>query len=231
MQRRAFSTLLICAGSQVVPCVWSIAQAADLSQGDASLGIRAALERAAASAVSLLGRSGGFLDNPKVRIPLPGFLNEIAKLAKFTGQQKRVDELVTAMNRAAETAVPEAKALLQNAVKTMSVQDGRRILTGGDNSVTDYFAGKTRTPLGVKFLPIVTRATEKVALADKYNALAGRAESTGLVKKGDANIQQYVTTKALDGLYLMIAEEERKIRKDPAGTGSAILSKVFGSLR
>ncbi len=230
MQRRAFSTLLICAGSQVVPC-WSIAQAADLSQGDASLGIRAALERAAASAVSLLGRSGGFLDNPKVRIPLPGFLNEIAKLAKFTGQQKRVDELVTAMNRAAETAVPEAKALLQNAVKTMSVQDGRRILTGGDNSVTDYFAGKTRTPLGVKFLPIVTRATEKVALADKYNALAGRAESTGLVKKGDANIQQYVTTKALDGLYLMIAEEERKIRKDPAGTGSAILSKVFGSLR
>lgn len=83
----------------------------------------------------------------------------------------------------------------------------------------------------MKFLPIVTKATKRVALADKYNALAARAESTGLVKKGDANIQQYVTTKALDGLYLMIAEEERKIRKDPAGTGSAILSKVFGSLR
>jgi hypothetical protein len=211
--------------------VWSTSQAAELSQGDAALGIRAALERAAASAVSLLGRSGGFLDNPKVRIPLPGFLNEIAKLAKYTGQQKRVDELVTAMNRAAESAVPEAKALLQNAVKTMSVQDGRKILTGGDNSVTDYFAGKTRAPLSVKFLPIVTKATERVALADKYNALAGRAESTGLVKKGDANIQQYVTTKALDGLYLMIAEEERKIRQDPLGTGSAILAKVFGSLR
>jgi hypothetical protein len=211
--------------------VWSTSQAAELSQGDAALGIRAALERAAASAVSLLGRSGGFLDNPKVRIPLPGFLNEIAKLAKYTGQQKRVDELVTAMNRAAESAVPEAKALLQNAVKTMSVQDGRKILTGGDNSVTDYFAGKTRAPLSVKFLPIVTKATERVALADKYNALAGRAESTGLVKKGDANIQQYVTTKALDGLYLMIAEEERKIRQYPLGTGSAILAKVFGSLR
>ncbi len=231
MQRRTCLTSLICVTGLAGPSVWSTSQAAELSQGDAALGIRTALERAAASAVSLLGRSGGFLDNPKVRIPLPGFLNEIAKLAKYTGQQKRVDELVTAMNRAAETAVPEAKALLQNAVKTMSVQDGRKILTGGDNSVTDYFAGKTRAPLSVKFLPIVTRATDKVALADKYNALAGRAESTGLVKKGDANIQQYVTTKALDGLYLMIAEEERKIRQDPLGTGSAILSKVFGSLR
>jgi hypothetical protein len=160
---------------------------------------------------------------------LPGFLNEAAKLAKFTGQQKRVDDLITAMNRAAEAAVPQAKALLTDAVKTMSVQDARQILAGGDDSVTRFFEGRTRTPLNVKFLPIVTRATEKVALADKYNALAGKLAGTGLVRKEDANIQQYVTGKTLDGLYLMIGEEERKIRRDPIGTGSALLQKVFGS--
>jgi len=99
---------------------------------------------------------------------------------------------------------------------------------GGDTSVTDYFVGKTREPLGEKFLPIVTKATEKVKLADRYNAVAGKALGLGLVKKEDANVQQYVTAKALDGLYLMIGEEEKKIRADPVKTGSAILKKVFG---
>ncbi len=182
-------------------------------------------------AVGLLGKTDGFLGNPKVRIPLPGFLQDAAKLLKATGQQKRVDELVTAMNRAAEAAVPEAKTLLVSAVKSMSVEDGRKILTGGDDSVTQFFATKTRKPLGEKFLPIVTRATEKVSLAAKYNAVAGKAAGLGLVKKEDANVQQYVTGKALDGLFLMIGEEERKIRKDPVATGSAILKKVFGSLK
>jgi len=202
-----------------------------LSEGDAALGVRAALERGAVSAVGLLGRSGGFLDNPKVRIPLPGFLNDAANLLKMLGQQKRVDELVTAMNRAAEAAVPQGKALLVNAVKAMSVEDARQIISGGDNSVTQFFAAKTREPLGVTFLPIVTKATEKVKLADKYNSVAGKAAGLGLLSKDDANIQQYVTGKTLDGLFLMIGEEERKIRQDPVGTGSAILKKVFGSLK
>ncbi len=231
MQRRKLSTGLIFAGSLSALPAWFPARAASLSEGDAVLGVRAALERGAASAVSLLGKSGGFLENPKVRIPLPGFLDDVAQLAKFTGQQHRVDELITAMNRAAEAAVPEAKELLLSAIKTMSIQDGRQILTGGDNSVTQFFANKTRAPLSIKFLPIVTKATEKVSLADKYNTLAGKAASAGLVSKDDANLQHYVTGKALDGLYLMIGEEERKIRQDPIGSGSAILSKVFGSLK
>ncbi|HET6599525.1 MAG TPA: DUF4197 domain-containing protein, partial [Burkholderiaceae bacterium] len=154
-----------------------------------------------------------------------------AKLLKMLGQRRRVDELVTAMNRAAEEAVPQAKALLLSAVKSMSVEDARRVVTGGDGSVTRFFADKTRAPLAVKFLPIVTRATERVDLADKYNAVAAKAAGLGLVDKDDANIQRYVTGKALDGLYLVIGEEERKIRQDPVGTGSAILKKVFGSLR
>ena len=113
----------------------------------------------------------------------------------------------------------------------MSVEDGKQILMGGENAVTNFFAGKTRAPLSVTFLPIVTKATEKVSLAEKYNSVAGKAAGLGLLRKDDANIQQYVTGKALDGLYLMIGEEERKIRRDPVGTGSAILQKVFGSLK
>ena len=204
---------------------------AQFSETDATAGVRAALERGAKAAVALLGRPDGFLGNPMVRIPLPGFLKDAEKILKATGQQKRLDDLVTTMNRAAEAAMPEAQALLVSAVKTMSVDDGRRILSGGDDSVTQFFAGKTREPLTLRFLPVITKETDKLALADKYNAVAGRAAGFGLMKKQDANIQEYVTGKALDGLYLMIGEEERKIRSDPIGTGSAILKKVFGGLK
>jgi len=200
----------------------------DLTDGEASEGLKAALEKGALMAVSLLGRKDGFLANEKVRIPLPGFLADAAKLLKTFGQGKRVDELVTSMNRAAETAVPMAKDLLVGAVKSMSVTDAKKILTGGDTSVTDFFAGKTREPLGVQFLPVVTRATQQVDLASKYNRVASKAADFGLVKKEDAKIENYVTAKTLDGLYLIIGEEEKKIRRDPVGTGSAILKKVFG---
>ena len=201
---------------------------ADLTDGEASDGLKTALEKGALAAVSLLGRKDGFLANDKVRIPLPGFLEDAAKLLKTFGQGKRVDELVTSMNRAAETAVPMAKDLLVSAVKSMSVTDAKNILTGGDTSVTDFFAVKTREPLGAQFLPVVTRATEKVDLASKYNRVASKAVGLGLVSKEDAKIETYVTGKTLDGLYLIIGEEEKKIRRDPVGTGSAILKKVFG---
>jgi hypothetical protein len=204
------------------------ARAAGFNESDAVLGVRSALERGANVAVDLLGRNDGFLGNPKVRIPLPGFLNDAAKLLKVTGGQQKVDELITAMNRAAEAAVPQARTLLVSAAKSMSVEDALKIVRGGDTSVTDFFARKTRAPLGEQFLPIVTKATEKVALADKYNAVAGKAAKFGLLKGDDANIQRYVTAKSLDGLYLIIGDEERKIRQDPVGTGSAILRKVFG---
>lgn len=211
--------------------IWAAqARALSLSDADASAGLKEALQRGAEVAVGLLGKTDGFLGNPKVRIPLPSGLDSAAKLMRGLGQGAQVDELVTAMNRAAESAVPEAKPLLIDAVHSMTVTDARKILTGGQTSVTKFFAGKTRKPLGIKFLPIVTSHTEKVALAQKYNAVAGQASGFGLVKKEDANVQQYVTGKALDGLYYMIGEEERRIRKDPVGTGSALLKKVFGAL-
>jgi Protein of unknown function (DUF4197) len=225
MQRRQFTSHAIVLGAIGFP---GAAAALELSQADATSGVRAALERGASSAVSLLGRQDGFLGNPKVKIALPSAFDSAAKLLRAAGQGKRVDELVTAMNRAAEAAVPEAKTLLVAAVKSMSVSDAVGIVKGGDNSVTSFFSAKTREPLGVKFLPIVARATERVALAKKYDALAGKAAGLGLVKPQDASLDRYVTGKALDGLYFMIGEEERKIRRDPIGTGSAILKKVFG---
>ncbi|MGZ5158105.1 MAG: DUF4197 domain-containing protein [Caldimonas sp.] len=225
MQRRQF-TLTAVGLAGLVSARFS--GAAETSQADAAAGIRAALERGAIAAVGLLGRPDGFLGNPKVRIELPGYLRDAAKLLRLTGQQHRVDDLVTAMNRAAEAAVPEAKALLIAAVKSISVGDARRIVSGGDDLVTKFFAAKTRTPLGAKFLPIVKRQTERVDLAARFNAVAGKAAGLGLVKGDDANIERYVTGKALDGLYLMIGEEERKIRSDPVGTGSALLARVFG---
>ena len=231
MDRREFTAGL---GAGAALWVWAArAQAqslASLTNADASAGLKAALERGAAAAVNLLGRTDGFLGNPKVRIPLPGALEKGAKLLRGLGQGAKVDELETAMNRAAESAVPEARPLLTNAVKSMTVSDAKKILSGGDTSVTSFFADKTRQPLTGKFLPIVARATEKVSLAEKYNAVAGKGVGLGIVKKEDANVQHYVTGKALDGLYLMIGEEERKIRQDPVGTGSAILKKVFGAL-
>ena len=234
MDRRQFNqsfvggvALLVLAARQQA---WALSLA-DLSDKDASSGLRTALEKGALAAVALLGQPGGFLDNPKVRIPLPGYLEDAASLLRKFGQGQRVDELITSMNRAAEAAVPMGKDLLVGAVKNMSVSDAKKILTGGDNSVTQFFAEKTRAPLGEKFLPVVTKATEKVGLAEKYNRVAGKAAGLGLVKKEDANIQRYVTGKSLDGLYTIIGEEERKIRQDPVGTGSAILQKVFGALR
>jgi len=207
----------------------AVRTASVLTESDAASGIRAALERGALAAVGLLGRNDGFLGNPRVRVPLPGYLEDAGKLLRKLGQGKRVDDLVTGMNRAAEQAVPQAKALLVQTAKSVSLDDALRIVRSeSDTAVTEYFAGKTRTPLGEKFLPIVTRATERVALADKYNAVADRASRFGLVKAEDANLQRYVTGKALDGLYLMIGEEERKIRRNPVATGSAILRKVFG---
>lgn len=203
----------------------------DISGADASSGLKAALEKGALSAVGLLGVANGFMGNDLVRIALPGYLNDAAQLLKKFGQGKEVDDLVLGMNRAAESAVPLAKDLLVDAVKTMSVADAKTILQGGNTAATSYFSSKTRDPLGQKFLPIITQATAKVGLADKYNAVAGKAAGLGLIKAQDASLENYVNGKALDGLFLMIGEEEKKIRQDPIGTGSALLSKVFGALK
>lgn len=228
IDRRRALTLLAAFGSPA----WAL-DLSDLTKADATTGLKTALQRGADVAVSQLGQTDGFLGNPKVRIPLPGWLEQGAQLLRSLGQGQKVDELETALNRAAEAAVPAAKPLLLNAVKSMTVADAKGILAGGDTSVTDFFAQRTRTPLTQKFLPIVQQSTAKVGLARQANALLDKLGPLGGLTGQPApqNLDQYVTGKALDGLFLMIGDEERKIRQDPIGTGSKILGKVFGAIQ
>jgi hypothetical protein len=227
MRRREFTRgVLILSAAGV--CANGVQAAAALSEFDAAAGVRAALQRGALAAVGLLGRQDGFLGNPQVRIPLPDWLERASPYLRMAGQGARLDELVTAMNRAAESAVPEAMPLLEQAVKQMTLSDARAIVQGGDTSVTDFFASKTREPLTQRFLPAVGRATQRVSAAQQYNELAAQAQGFGLVRQQDASVESYVTSRALDGLFHVIGEEERKIRRDPVATGSALLRRVFG---
>jgi len=203
---------------------------ADISGSDATGGLKDALIQASGAAVGKLGVTDGFLGNPKVKIPLPDSMKKTESAMRMFGMGKKADELVIRMNRAAEAAVPEAKVLLVNSVKQMSVDDAKSILTGGDDSATQYFKKTTSKPLTEKFLPIVQKATENVQLAQQYNKFAEAGSRFGLVKKDQANLEQYVTQKTLDGLYLMMADEEKSIRKNPMGAASELVKKVFGSL-
>jgi hypothetical protein len=202
-----------------------------LTGAEANAGLKAALDQGVASAVAGLGKTDGFWGNPKVRIPLPENLQRAKSAMKLMGKGREVDELERAINRAAEEAVPQSKQLLTSAVKAMTVEDAKRILTGGDDSVTQFFKSKTAPQLTERFLPVVTKVTAKSGLAQQYNALAGQAAQFGLVKADEATIERYVTQKALDGLYTMIGEEERRIRANPVAAGSDVVRRVFGALK
>lgn len=204
------------------------APAQALSTAEAGAGVKEALVRGATVAVGLLGRPDGFAGNERVRITLPEPLEDAARLLRRLGQGRRVDELVLAMNRAAEAAMPEARAVLLDAVRRLGLRDALDIVRGGPTSVTDFFARETRAPLAQRILPIVTRATHKVKLAERYNAFVAKASTLGLARGDAPSLQQHVTARALDGLYLTIGDEERRIRADPVKTGSRILRQVFG---
>ena len=203
----------------------------DITDAEALRGVRQALTDGSLAAVARLGVENGYFGNPKVRIPLPPSLQRVERGLRAFGMRREADELVLAMNRAAEAAVPEAKKLLTDAVRKMSVQDAKGILSGGDTAATNYFRRATRTQLTQHFLPIVKRATDRVGLAQQYNSLAEQGAALGLVKEEEASIERYVTQKALDGLYYMIGEQEKAFRANPVGASSAIVRKVFGALR
>jgi Protein of unknown function (DUF4197) len=201
-----------------------------LSNADASAGLKKALDQGINVAVGKLGVPDGFLKNPQVKIDLPPKFAKAESMMRMLGAGDQLDQLVTSMNRAAEAAVPESKALLKQALKQMSVEDAKRILTGGDDAATQYFKQATYAPLKAKFSPIISRETEKVKLSQTYEAAAKKAVALGILKPEDATLQSYVTDKTLDGLFLMMAEEERAIRKDPLGQASSLLKKVFGAV-
>jgi hypothetical protein len=219
--------LVICGGA----AAQNLGSLAGISNQDAVQALKDALVQGSGKAVSQLSMTDGFLGNPKVKIPLPDTIKRVESGLRMLGMGRQADELVVSMNRAAEMAVKEATPLLVSSVKNMSVSDAKSILTGPDDAATQYFRRTTSDALTQRFLPIVKQATERVQLAQQYNALAGQVAQYGLISKEDANIDLYVTRKSLDGLFIVIAEQERMIRRDPMGAATSVAKKVFGSLR
>ncbi len=201
-----------------------------LTSQERNSGLKAALNQAADVAIRQLGVTDGFLGNPDVRIPLPGKLQKAQKLLKTVGLGAEAEALVTTMNRAAEAAVPEARTLLVESVKQMSVADAASILTGPPDAATQYFRRTSSEKLMARFMPIVQKATAKTGVAARYNKLGAKALQYGLIEAQDANIDSYVAQKTLDGLFLTMAREEAAIRKDPLGQSSKLLQRVFGAL-
>jgi hypothetical protein len=201
-----------------------------ISNSDATSGLKQALSDGSIAAVAKLGVENGFFGNPAIKIPLPPSLQKVEGAMRLAGMKKQADDLVLSMNRAAEAAVPEAKQLLVDAVKKMSVQDAKGILTGGETAGTEYFKRTTSAQLAQRFLPIVKKATDRVGLAHQYNSLAAQGAQFGLISKDQASIESYVTQKTLDGLYHMIGEQEKAFRKNPVGASSDIVRKVFGAI-
>lgn len=202
---------------------------ADLSQADASGGLKDALSQGAQIAVKQLGSAGGFSNDPNVRIELPGKLAKASRMLKQFGLGPQVDALETGMNAAAEAAVPQAQAILVDAVKHMTVADAKGILAGGKDSATQYLDKTSREQIRAKFLPIVKQNTDRIGLAQKFNAVAGQASTLG-VDPRVSSIEGYVTDKALDGLFKVIAGQEQSLRQNPAGAATSLAKKVFGSL-
>jgi len=193
--------------------------------------LKQALTQGAETAVSNLAKQNGFLGNAKVRIPLPDSLQKADKAMRRFGMGKYSDELITSMNRAAEAAVPEAKALLVSAIKKMTVADAKGILTGGDDAATLYFRKNTETALTGRFEPIVRKAMHKVKLAETYDQFAGKGVQFGLVDERDAKLDQYITRKTMDGLFLIMAEQEKAIRDNPLEATGSLAKKIFAAIK
>ena len=231
-RRRLLKALpLLAGGALILPgsYAWALSWG-DISNQDAVAGLKGALNSSTGKAVAQLAAVNGFWNNPKVKIPLPDYMEKARGLMNTFGMKKQADELHESINHAAEQAVGEAKPIFVGAIQTMSVQDAKGIISGGNDSGTQYFKSKTTDTLRGKFLPVVTRVTQRIGLAQKYNDLAGKGAKFGLVKGDDAKVETFVTHRALDGLFTMMADEERAIRANPVAAGSDIVKKVFGAL-
>ena len=217
----------------------STSNLAGLSQDQMIQGLKEALGKGVQKAVADLGRNDGFLTNLNVKIPMPAKLKSVEKALHAIKQEQLATEFVDTMNHAAEQAVPEAAGVFSDSIKQMSITDAKAILAGTSNAATEYFRRTTQTNLYAKFLPIVKTATDKVGVTAAYknmmskagvsSQLTGLLSSTGLVKPEDMDIDAYVTNKALDGLFTMVAAEEKQIRANPVARTTDLLKQVFGA--
>ena len=223
---------VVCCASMLLaaPLVAAASGLDALSSRDATAGLKAALTQGVDKAVTQLGATDGFLKNPRVAIPLPPVLEKADRALRMVGMGGDADALRETMNHAAEAAVGEAGPVLKKALRSMTLADAKGILSGGDDSATQYFRRSSGEELRTRFKPIVVRATTRLKLAALYDQYAGKAAGIGLMSASDADLNEYVTGKALDGLFTVIADEERAIRKDPLGQASSLIQKVFGAL-
>ncbi len=193
-------------------------------------GLREALEKGVRIAVDLLGQTDGYFANPKVRIPLPEHLQQLSSGLRMLGQGQYADEFELTMNRAAEAAAPEAKAIFMDAIRDMTIEDARKILDGADDAATQYFRKVGEERLRERMQPVIEQATGKAGVTSAYNSLTKSLEFLGdAVDTRPLDLNNYITGKALDGLFLMIAEEEKRIRENPVERTTDLLKKVFGS--
>jgi hypothetical protein len=210
--------------------LWTLAAGTLPAQTDkTSLGLKEVLTVGLNNAVDLTGRLDGYFRNEAIKIQMPPKLQPLVRGLQMIGMGKKIDEFVLSMNRAAEKAAPLAKPIFGNAIKTINFDDARGLLTGGETAITDFFKKKTYDPLAVAFLPPVTEAMGQVGATKQYNELVGRFQKIPFASKIETvNIEQYVVGKALDGLFYMVAQEEKQMRKNPAARVTSVLKDIFG---
>jgi len=225
--------IVVIASAALLACAGSGGSLTDLlasasGEGQVVSGLKQALEIGTRNAVQLTSRHNGYLDNPLIRIELPGALDKMASGLRVVGFGAQVDELEVAMNRAAEQAAGEAADVFWQGIRQMSFSDAVGILNGGDTAATDYFERTTRDTLRARFEPIVSSKMDEVGVVRSYDQLVGRYEAIPFTSKPSFDIRSYVTDKSLDGLFTILGKEERKIRTDPAARVTPLLQEVFG---
>jgi hypothetical protein len=200
----------------------------DLSDSKIGSGLKEALQVGAENAVKLTGKTDGYFGNQAIKILLPKNLQPLQKGLGAMGYEPKIDAFVLSMNRAAEAAAPSAKKIFADAILAMSFDDARKILSGNDTAATDYFKTKTTDQLTTAFRPFVEATMKENGVTQQYETLTGELKSLPFVRSEDLDINKYVVQKALDGLFYMLAQEERKIRKNPAARTTDLLREVFG---
>jgi hypothetical protein len=205
-----------------------IGQKEGLSDAKIGSGLKEALKIGAENTVNLTGQTDGYFLNQAIKILMPEKLRTLEKGLRAVGYGPQVDEFVLSMNRSAEQAAPFAKQIFWDALGEMTFEDARRIWSGTETAATDYFKGKTTDKLTAAFRPVVEKAMNEVGVTRQYKELVGRFQAIPFVKSESFDIDHYVVTKALDGLFHVLGEEERKIRKDPTARVTDLLKEVFG---
>jgi len=227
------ASIFLCAATTASAQVEQLGKALGLGSktqlGDAKIasGLKEALKVGAENAVKLTGKTDGYYRNEAIKILMPKNVRSLEKGLRALGGGAKIDEFELSMNRAAESAAPEARKIFADAILRMSIDDARKILNGSDTAATDYFKSKTTGELTSAFRPIVEHSMEKFTVTQQWNSLVGQFQSIPFAKSPSLDINQYVVGKALDGLFLMLGQEEKKIRTDPAARVTTLLKQVF----